>query len=89
MNKQIEEMAKVIHENFSSLLSMTECKIIAAATYEAGFRKQSRYTLEVVRCKDCKHSRPMIFDGYYLCKRHHVVRKADDFCSRGERRCRQ
>lgn len=41
MNKQIEEMAKVIHENFSSLLSMTECKIIAAAAYEAGYRKQS------------------------------------------------
>jgi hypothetical protein len=38
---------------------------------------------KVVLCKDCKRSRPMIFDGYYYCKRHRVVRKADDFCSKG------
>ena len=40
----------------------------------------------VVRCKDCKWSRPLIFDGHYCCKRYRVCRKADDFCSRGERR---
>lgn len=41
---------------------------------------------EVVRCKDCRRSRTMIFDGFYVCKRHRAVRKADAFCSYGERR---
>lgn len=41
---------------------------------------------QIVRCENCRRSRPMIFDGYYYCKRHLVVRKADDYCSRGERK---
>ena len=43
--------------------------------------------VEVVRCKDCKYAKPMSFKGYFVCKRHHkYCRKADDFCSYGERR---
>ena len=43
--------------------------------------------VEVVRCKDCKYAKPMSFKGYFMCKRHHkYCRKADDFCSYGERR---
>ena len=42
--------------------------------------------VEVVRCKDCQRSRPMIFDGFYYCKRVRAVRKADDFCSKGKRK---
>jgi hypothetical protein len=41
--------------------------------------------VEVVRCKDCKRSRPMIFDGFRYCKRVRAVRRTDDFCSKGER----
>lgn len=39
--------------------------------------------VEVVRCKNCKHSRPMIFSGFHYCKRVRAVRKEDDFCSKG------
>lgn len=60
-----------------------DCRMFAEALYNAGYRRQSENTVEVVRCKDCKCSRPMIFDGYYFCKRNRVVRKAEDFCSRG------
>lgn len=43
--------------------------------------------VEVVRCKDCKYAKPMSFKGYFMCKRHHkYCRKADDFCSYGERK---
>ena len=45
--------------------------------------------VEVVRCKDCKYASP---NGEYGCKAYHFKlyetheMKADDFCSRGERR---
>lgn len=42
--------------------------------------------VEVVRCEKCRRSRPMMFDGFYYCKRHRAVRKADAFCSFGERK---
>jgi hypothetical protein len=55
--------------------------------YEAGAQKC--YTLmdatpaadvvEVVRCKDCKHH-------HYICPSGFIARKANDFCSYGERR---
>ncbi len=41
MNTQIEEMAIKIHELFSSILSLTESKIIAAAICTDGYHKQS------------------------------------------------
>lgn len=50
----------------------------------AGYRKHSDDLAEVVRCKNCDRSRPMMFDGYCYCKRYRVVRKKDDFCSRGK-----
>lgn len=42
--------------------------------------------LVLVMCKNCKHARPIFFGCYYECRRYRVCRKADDFCSRGERR---
>lgn len=42
--------------------------------------------VEVVRCKDCKRAVPLIFRGYYKCRRHSACRKADDYCSHGERK---
>lgn len=44
---------------------------------------------EIIRCKDCKHASP---DGKYGCKVYHFKlyetheMKADDFCSKAERR---
>lgn len=44
---------------------------------------------EIIRCKDCKYASP---NGKYGCKAYHFKQyethemKADDFCSRAERR---
>lgn len=39
--------------------------------------------VEVVRCRDCKHSRP---DKYGMwCRTHCRPTKENDFCSRGEK----
>lgn len=40
---------------------------------------------EVVRCMNCKKSRPMIFAGLYVCKRTRSCRTKNDFCSLGIR----
>ena len=47
-------------------------------------RTPSVNVVGVTRCSNCQRSRPMIFDGYYYCKRDRVPRKADDFCSRAK-----
>lgn len=36
---------------------------------------------EIVCCKDCKHS-----DAYHMCKYVNWYNRADDYCSRAERR---
>lgn len=46
------------------------------------FRNKADFE-KVVRCKNCKHSRPMIFSGFHYCKRVRAVRKEDGFCSKG------
>jgi hypothetical protein len=45
--------------------------------------------VEVVRCEKCKKAKPLIFDGFYFCRRYRVCRKADAFCSFGERRAEE
>ena len=40
--------------------------------------------VEVVRCKDCKHGSVDAYWGGYYCEGK--LKKADDFCSYGERR---
>lgn len=40
----------------------------------------------VVRCKDCKRARPLIFKNFYFCRKYRVCRKTDDYCSYGERK---
>ncbi len=50
--KQIEEMARIIDDNHGFIVSSVET---AKALYNAGYRKQSKNTVEVVRCKDCEY----------------------------------
>ncbi len=50
--KQITDMALVIMHEASFPLELSST--IATALYDAGYRKQSENTVEVVRCKDCK-----------------------------------
>ena len=40
--------------------------------------------VEVIRCIDCRKSRPMAHYGYCYCERYKVVRKHDDYCSRAK-----
>lgn len=39
--------------------------------------------VEVIRCENCKRSRPTIFNEFYYCKRVRAIRKENDFCSKG------
>ena len=90
MNKQIEEMAKIIARRSTafrnpSVAFMTTAEKTAQSLYNAGYRKQS----EVVRCKDClscNHCYPVkekgkeAIEGFY-CYTHKRYVKPDDFCS--------
>lgn len=42
--------------------------------------------VEVVRCKDCRHNKPTIYEGKHACIRQCAYKKPDDFCSYGERK---
>ena len=63
---------------------------IAEEVYKAGYRKQSENTVEVVRCRECKHYNATIgFCNYHTnnagyCDELCWVTE-DDFCSYGER----
>ena len=43
--------------------------------------------VEVVRCKNCKYFEPLEFDGGRIgeCSQGDIIRRSDDFCSRGEK----
>lgn len=49
------------------------------------FRDKADF-VEVVRCSECKKGKPMIFAGFYFCKRHRKCRTKYCFCSDGERK---
>ena len=49
--KQIDEMAKILHEGMKPLKETYGTNEIASILYNAGYRKQS----DVVRCKDCHY----------------------------------
>lgn len=43
--------------------------------------------VEVVRCKDCIHHKPLaILEGEHICEVHNWQSGEDDFCSFAERR---
>ena len=42
--------------------------------------------VEVVRCKDCKHSRKMTSGDYICVVDHRLAHNENDFCSYGERK---
>lgn len=98
-DKQIEEMAKVIASvpplefavggrcQGKHIYTLNK---FAETLYEAGYRKQSEDTVEVVRCKDCKHYKPQTLSKRwenktkYCCRGTTVKVKDNDFCSYGE-----
>lgn len=96
--KQIDEMAEITKahcelENQCGSCHYETCNdCFAEILYNAGYRKHSENTVEVVRCKDCKYCDviyPIKCAGaeainVYFCGFNNVPRKADDFCSYGE-----
>lgn len=43
---------------------------------------------EIVHCKDCKYSKPSVISDRWVCTNYSLPGdlKADDFCSRGEKK---
>ena len=41
---------------------------------------------ELIRCKDCKHSKGDVFDRGLYCTHHPMDVEPDDYCSYGERK---
>ena len=63
------------HGDFETVRTVTDKEIAEIPTVE---------TVEVVRCRDCKHL--MFSDLYGECKRGNLgIVNPDDFCSYGER----
>ena len=60
-------------------------KLVEKASQMAVDGKTNSDFEEVVRCKDCKRAKSLIFEGFYKCRRHNACRKANDFCSFGEK----
>lgn len=104
MNKEIEEMVRVIQqEEFLGGLVGFE-KRVAERLLAAGYRKQrvgqwvedapTVDAVEVVRCKDCKHSQQVGSFGCFCSNiqapwfndEYEIHMDLDDFCSYGERR---
>lgn len=87
MNKerQIVEMAKVIVKADDTCLLQT----ISEALYKAGYRKQSENTVEVVKCKNCKHWNMLTEKHWGECREplgdyRYCETAENDFCSYGE-----
>ena len=89
MNKQIEEISQIISA-FYDRAEMTGSELntdeTATNLYNAGYRKQSENTVEVVRCKDCKYfkmagttPRCNFYKGLAT-----TVNPQTDYCSYGE-----
>ncbi len=86
--QSIEEIAKLMvnsdNEEGVNALSMFFVTV-AEALYNAGYRKQSENTVEVVRCKDCYYCEklPGVLGTCLHCS--HWCKDVDDdtFCSNG------
>ena len=93
--KQIDEMAKDLakHSFFYNGGCLMNYSNTAKLLYEAGYRKQSEDTIEVVRCKDCvyceeKHYEELGDIPYIklVCKWSNYSHQPNDYCSLAERK---
>lgn len=92
--KQISEMAKIIcnkanelNKNWYEYSPIFEqpSEIYAAELYNAGYRKQSENTVEIVRCKECRNCEkvPSILGTVLYCNEWCKDVAEDTFCSFG------
>ena len=83
-------------EHFSGCLSSSEVRLLETIR-DSVSEVPTADVVEVVRCKDCKHSYINSFSaqsGVALCKfwsnraeGNNLVVQQDDYCSYGERKC--
>lgn len=64
------------------------CRIIFAEDFERAMASFPGETIQIVRCKDCKHKLRTVANGVVICgEKHGMIRPSlDDSCSYGERR---
>ena len=72
--------------DFTTLKESEFAQNFNQAEMSCDYFKNKADFVEVVRCKDCKRAKPLIFEGFYKCYRQNACRKAYDFCSYGERK---
>lgn len=89
-NREIEEIRKDLIEIFDEEYDkrrLITADFTAEALYNAGYRKKSENTVEVVRCKDCQRKQIDAF-GRTVCVRNGqmIVIQDEDYCSYAERR---
>ena len=95
--KQIEEMALAIC-NSRGVADVDDCRTcwkyengclyqeIAYGLYNAGYRKQSENTVEVVRCWECRQYEANILgDGIGYCNEYGMKMLKNDYCSYGSK----
>lgn len=88
MKEQIEEMAKdlckCLVEEFGGYSQefVLDAKATAEKLYNAGYRKQSENTVEVVRCEECQESE-VCPDTLLWCNEHERLVPPKGFCHCG------
>lgn len=93
--KQIAELAEHIYDfgdlHFGEMYCYDDAERVSEKLYNAGYRKHSEDTIEVVRCKDC--ARYIEMQGYdyngrkaRFCVWHSQLRRENDYCGDGIRK---
>ena len=85
LKEQIADIKKAIHSPNSDYLTGYLCALSATEGVIAYLPASD--VVEVVRCKDCKHTYFLYSCGKYMCKKGCGATKSEnDFCSHGERK---
>lgn len=77
IRETINSIVEILDIHNSISLTKIACKMREFPTADV---------VEVVRCKDCKRAKPLIFKNFYFCRKYRACRETDDYCSFGERR---
>lgn len=87
--QMFEDLVEIFDEEYEKRRLITPQNTAEKMTAK-GYVKQSENTIEVVRCKDCKHYKPQTLSKRwenktkYCCRGTTVKVKDNDFCSYGE-----
>ena len=86
--KEIEEIAKVMCGGCADNKECMHCLCSdwykAEDLYNAGYRKQSENTVDVVRCNDCMYFEQEKDVDFSMCTKYMRFRESNDFCSRAK-----